>query len=53
MRKVVFEQSGFQDFIAWATLDKKIYQRIVDLIMIINRSEQIVSLPMSGRMVPE
>ena len=32
MRKIVFEANAFQDFSEWATLDKKLYQRIVDLI---------------------
>lgn len=32
MRKVIFEGSAFQDFTEWATVDKKIYHRIVDLI---------------------
>ena len=32
MRKIVFEARAFQDFIEWANLDKKLYQRIVDLI---------------------
>jgi toxin YoeB len=33
MRKVVFEVSAFQDFVEWATIDRKLYQRIVSLIM--------------------
>lgn len=37
-RKVVFEFSAFQDFNEWAVLDKKIYQKIVNLIQDINRS---------------
>lgn len=32
MRKIVFEQSAFQDFVQWATVDKKLYQRLVGLI---------------------
>ncbi len=31
MKKIVFEGSAFQDFTEWATIDKKIYKRIVDL----------------------
>jgi toxin YoeB len=37
MRKVTFEVSAFQDFVAWATLDRKIYQRIANLIVDILR----------------
>ena len=37
MRKIIFEGSAFQDFIEWATINKKLYQRIVDLIMDILR----------------
>ena len=32
MRRVIFEGSAFQDFAEWATIDKKLYQRIVNLI---------------------
>ena len=32
MRKVAFEQEAFNDFNEWATLDIKIYRRIVSLI---------------------
>lgn len=32
MRKIVFEESAFQDFTHWATLDKKLYKRLVALI---------------------
>lgn len=32
MRKIVFEQTAFQDFVQWATVDKKLYQRLVGLI---------------------
>ena len=42
MRKIIFEWSIFQDFIEWATIDKKLYQRIVDLIM------DILRQPFSG-----
>lgn len=33
MRNIVFEGSAFQDFVEWAAIDKKLYHRIVDLIM--------------------
>ena len=33
MRRVIFEGSAFQDFAEWATIDKKLYQRIVNLIL--------------------
>jgi toxin YoeB len=46
-RKVVFEFSAFQDFNGWAVLDKKIYQKIVNLIQDINRS------PFTGLGKPE
>lgn len=32
MRKVVFEGHAFQDFVEWGTTDKKLYQRIINLI---------------------
>ena len=47
MRKIIFEWSIFQDFIEWATIDKKLYQRIVDLIM------DILRQPFSGIGKPE
>ena len=47
MRKIIFEGSVFQDFIEWATIDKKLYQRIVDLIM------DILRQPFSGIGKPE
>jgi toxin YoeB len=37
-RKIVFEASAFKDFNEWATIDKKIYQKIVELIKDIERS---------------
>lgn len=37
-RKIVFEQSAFDDFNEWVSLDKKIYQKIVKLLKDINRS---------------
>ena len=33
MRHIVFEGSAFQDFVEWATVDHKMFQRIVHLIM--------------------
>ncbi len=33
MRRVIFERNAFQDFVEWATIDKKLYQRIVNLIL--------------------
>ena len=47
MRKIVFEGSAFQDFIEWATIDEKVYQRIVDLII------DILRQPFSGIGKPE
>ena len=47
MRKITFEKSAFQDFIEWATINKKLYQRIVDLIM------DILRQPFSGIGKPE
>ena len=32
MRKVIFESHAFQDFVEWGTIDRKLYQRIVNLI---------------------
>ena len=47
MRKIIFEGSAFQDFIKWATIDKKLYQRIAALIM------DILRQPFSGIGKPE
>ncbi|HEX9653812.1 MAG TPA: Txe/YoeB family addiction module toxin [bacterium] len=47
MRRVTFEGSAFQDFTEWATADKKIYQRIINLIKEIHRQ------PFSGIGKPE
>lgn len=47
MRKVAFEPSAFHDFTEWATLDKKIHQRIIDLI------KDIARQPFSGLGKPE
>ena len=43
----IFDFFAFQDFIEWATIDKKLYQRIVDLIM------DILHQPFSGIGKPE
>jgi Txe/YoeB family toxin of Txe-Axe toxin-antitoxin module len=32
MRKVIFESHVFQDFVEWGAIDRKPYQRIVNLI---------------------
>lgn len=37
MRKIAFERNAFEDFIEWSTSDKKIYKRIVSLILDILR----------------
>lgn len=47
MKKIVFEGNAFQDFTEWATLDKKLYKRIIDLIKDIARE------PFSGLGKPE
>lgn len=47
MRKVVFEGSAFQDFVEWATIDRKLYQRIASLIM------DTLRHPLSGLGKPE
>lgn len=47
MRKVTFEVSAFQDFVDWATLDRKMYQRIAALIV------DILRHPFSGIGKPE
>jgi len=33
MRRIIFEGSAFEDFVAWATIDKRLYQRIANLIL--------------------
>jgi toxin YoeB len=33
MRHIVFEGSAFQDFVEWATIDNKMFQRIGHLIV--------------------
>ncbi len=47
MRKIVSEGNAFQDFAEWATMDKKIYQRIVELI------KDILRQPFTGIGKPE
>lgn len=37
-RKITFERSAFEDFNDWATQDKKLYKKIVQLIKDIDRS---------------
>ncbi len=32
MKKIVFEENAFQDFNDWAKIDKKLHQRIINLI---------------------
>lgn len=38
MKQVIFEASAFEDFVEWATQDKKLYAKIVTLIRDIQRS---------------
>ncbi len=33
MRKVMFEGDAFRDFVEWASLDRRLYQRIANLIV--------------------
>jgi toxin YoeB len=47
MKKVAFEGNAFQDFTEWATADKNIYKRIVDLI------KDILRQPFTGIGKPE
>jgi toxin YoeB len=47
MRKIVFEKGAFDDFTDWATTDKKIYGRIVALIL------DVLRQPFSGLGKPE
>jgi toxin YoeB len=46
-KRIIFENPAFEDFNQWASLDKKIYQKIVALIKDINRS------PFTGLGKPE
>lgn len=47
MKRVIFEGNAFDDFTAWATLDKKLYAKIIRLIKDIQRS------PFTGLGKPE
>jgi toxin YoeB len=47
MRKVVFEVDAFRDFVEWARIDRRLYQRIASLIVDTLRS------PFSGLGKPE
>lgn len=47
MKRISFERGAFRDFTDWATIDKKIYKRIVDLIF------DILRHPFSGLGKPE
>jgi len=47
MRTVAFERDAFKDFTSWAETDRKIYKRIVDLIL------DILRHPFSGIGKPE
>ena len=46
-RRIVFESSAFEDFNQWATYDKKLYRKIINLIKDIDRS------PFTGLGKPE
>ena len=46
-RKIVFESAAFEDFKYWASTDKKMYKKLVSLIVAIERS------PFSGLGKPE
>jgi toxin YoeB len=46
-RKIVFEASAFEDFNQWASLNKKLYRKIIQIIKDIDRS------PFSGLGKPE
>ncbi len=47
MRRVIFEAHAFEDFTAWASEDKKIFVRIVDLLRDVQRT------PFNGLGKPE
>lgn len=47
MKKITFEKGAFEDFTDWATTDKRIYRRIVALILDILRE------PFTGLGKPE
>jgi len=40
MKKIIFEENAFQDFNEWATENKKLYRRIVNLIKDIRRQPE-------------
>ena len=47
MRKVVFEVEAFRDFVEWASIDRRLYQRIANLIV------DTLRTPFSGLGKPE
>ena len=47
MRQIAFESDAFQDFTDWATINRKIYQRIATLI------KDILRQPFAGIGKPE
>jgi toxin YoeB len=47
MRKVVFEVDAFRDFVEWARIDHRLYQRIANLIV------DTLRTPFSGLGKPE
>lgn len=47
MRKVVFEGDAFRDFVEWARIDRRLYQRIANLIV------DTLRTPFSGLGKPE
>jgi toxin YoeB len=47
MKKIAFEETAFQHFTEWASTDKKLYQRIVNLI------KDILRQPYAGIGKPE
>jgi toxin YoeB len=47
MNQVTFEKTAFQQFVEWGRLDKKIHQKIVDLIL------DILRQPYTGLGKPE
>lgn len=47
MKKIAFEKNAFQDFTEWATSDKNIYKRIIELI------KDILHQPFTGIGKPE
>ena len=47
MKNITFEKSACEDFVEWANINKKIYKRIISLIM------DILRQPFSGIGKPE